>query len=57
MRCSWIVLPLAVAIVAAAAGRPATASEARRSAIVRAIESQRDAVVNIHGQKLVGGAG
>ena len=57
MRCSWIVLPLAVAIVAAAAGRPATASEVRRSAIVRAIESQRDAVVNIHGQKLVGGAG
>ena len=57
MRCSWIVLPLAVAIVAAAAGRPATASEARRSAVVRAIESQRDAVVNIHGQKLVGGAG
>jgi serine protease Do len=57
MRCSWIVLPLAVAIFAAAAGRPATASEARRSAIVRAIESQRDAVVNIHGQKLVGGAG
>ena len=55
MRCSWIVLPLAVAIVAAAAGRPATASEARRSAIVRAIESQRDAVVNIHGQKMVGG--
>ncbi|MFN9369780.1 MAG: trypsin-like peptidase domain-containing protein [Planctomycetia bacterium] len=57
MRCSWIVLPLAVAIIAAAAGRPVTASEARRSAIVRAIESQRDAVVNIHGQKLVGAPG
>jgi serine protease Do len=33
----------------------APASEARRSVIVRAIESQRDAVVNIHGQKMVGG--
>ena len=54
MRCSWIVLPLAAAFVAATAGNPATASEARRSPIVRAIESQRDAVVNIHGQKLVG---
>ncbi|MFM1903730.1 MAG: hypothetical protein RLZZ440_1630 [Planctomycetota bacterium] len=29
------------------------ASEARRSAIVIAVESQRDSVVNIHGQKLV----
>jgi len=57
MRCSWIVLPLAAAFVAATAGNPATASEARRSPIVRAIESQRDAVVNIHGQKLVGSPG
>jgi len=31
----------------------ALASEARRTAIVVAVESQRDAVVNIHGQKLV----
>ena len=29
--------------------------ESRRTAIVMAIESQRDSVVNIHGQKLVGG--
>ncbi|MFN7812253.1 MAG: trypsin-like peptidase domain-containing protein [Planctomycetia bacterium] len=57
MRCSWNVLPLAAAFVAATAGNPATASEARRSPIVRAIESQRDAVVNIHGQKLVGSPG
>ena len=33
---------------------PARASESRRTAIVLAIESQRDAVVNIHGQKVVG---
>ena len=30
-------------------------AESRRTAIVMAIESQRDSVVNIHGQKLVGG--
>lgn len=30
-----------------------SSSEARRSAIVIAVESQRDSVVNIHGQKLV----
>jgi serine protease Do len=55
MRCAWIVLPLAAACLTAAAPR-SPASEARRSVIVKAIESQRDAVVNIHGQKLVGGA-
>ena len=54
MRCPWIVLPLVTACLAVAATR-APASEARRSVIVRAIESQRDAVVNIHGQKMVGG--
>ena len=54
MRCPWIVLPLVTAFLAVAATR-APASEARRSVIVRAIESQRDAVVNIHGQKMVGG--
>ena len=54
MRCPWIVLPLATAFLAVAATR-APASEGRRSVIVRAIESQRDAVVNIHGQKMVGG--
>jgi serine protease Do len=54
MRCSWIALPLlTTALMVAATLAPA--SEARRSVIVRAIESQRDAVVNIHGQKMVGG--
>jgi serine protease Do len=53
MRCPWIVLPLVAACAAVAATR-SPASEARRSVIVRAIESQRDAVVNIHGQKFVG---
>jgi serine protease Do len=51
------VLRATVAIVgclAAALPLPsAHASEARRSAIVRAVESQRNSVVNIHGQKLV----
>jgi serine protease Do len=53
MRVWWIVLPLvALAVPApASAGAP---SEARRTAVVRAIESQKDAVVNIHGQKFVG---
>jgi serine protease Do len=55
MRCSWIVLPLVAACIATAA-TPSAAVESRRSAIVRAIESQRDAVVNIHGQKFVGAA-
>ena len=53
MRCPWIVLPLVVACAAVATTR-SLASESRRSEIVRAIESQRDAVVNIHGQKFVG---
>jgi len=34
-------------------GLPADASEVRRSAIVIAVESQKDSVVNIHGQKMV----
>ena len=55
MRSAWIVLPSVALLLAASTGRPAGAEETRRSAIVRAIESQRDAVVNIHGQKLVGG--
>ncbi|MFM8292308.1 MAG: S1C family serine protease, partial [Planctomycetia bacterium] len=53
MRCPWIVLPLVAACAAVATTR-SPASESRRSVIVRAIESQRDAVVNIHGQKFVG---
>ena len=53
MRVWWIVLPLAALALPApaAAGAP---SESRRTAVVRAIESQKDAVVNIHGQKFVG---
>jgi serine protease Do len=56
MRISWVVLPCLTAMAVIPAASPAAASEVRRSAIVRAVESQRDAVVNIHGQKLVGGA-
>ena len=47
---------LAVITAFAAALPPASRAESRRTAIVLAIESQRDSVVNIHGQKLVGGA-
>jgi serine protease Do len=43
---------LAIA-VALAAGSPLAASESRRSPIVIAVESQKDSVVNIHGQKMV----
>ena len=44
----------AVAALCMAVATSVSASEARRSEIVRAIETQRDAVVNIQGQKLVG---
>ena len=47
---------LSIVFVVALAGLtalPAIASETRRSAIVIAVESQKDSVVNIHGQKLV----
>ena len=40
-------------LLAAASSLPACGSEARRSAIVVAVESQQHSVVNIHGQKLV----
>lgn len=55
MRMSRVVLPCLLVLTAASAFPMASASELRRSAIVRAVESQRNAVVNIHGQKLVGG--
>lgn len=45
---------LAVPLAGGGSMAVAAPSEARRTAIVRAVESQRDAVVNIHGQKLVG---
>ena len=55
MQRAWVVLSVVAAICPAAAGA-AEASGARRTAIVRAIESTRDSVVNIHGQKLVPGS-
>jgi serine protease Do len=55
MRRSTAFLAVITAL-AAAALPPASRAESRRTAIVLAIESQRDSVVNIHGQKLVGGA-
>jgi serine protease Do len=53
MRVWWIVSSLVVVLLAAPASG-GTPSESRRTAVVRAIESQQDAVVNIHGQKFVG---
>ncbi|MFY8221253.1 MAG: trypsin-like peptidase domain-containing protein [Pirellulales bacterium] len=53
MRCTRIISLIVAGVCAAAMIRPATASESRRTAIVRAIETSRDSVVNIHGQKLV----
>lgn len=53
MRCTWVLLPCVAVLVAAATARPAFATESRRTAIVQAIESSRDSVVNIHGQKVV----
>jgi serine protease Do len=54
MRVSWAVLPCLAVLLAASAVRADDSADLRRTPIVRAIESQRDAVVNIHGQKLVG---
>ena len=53
MRCSWVVLPIVAILLSATPARPVAAAESRRTAIVRAIESTRDSVVNIHGQKLI----
>jgi len=53
MGCSRFSALVVVGICTAAALPAATATEARRTAIVRAIEATRDSVVNIHGQKLV----
>ncbi|MDA0254062.1 MAG: trypsin-like peptidase domain-containing protein [Planctomycetota bacterium] len=52
MRIERALVSLACCLALAAVS--VRASEARRTAIVVAVESQRDAVVNIHGQKLVG---
>ena len=50
---SWVLLAAVTIAFMAASTRPTSAGEGRRTAIVRAIESTRDSVVNIHGQKLV----
>ena len=55
MRCSRFGVLVAVGLCAVATPFAATAAESRRTAIVRAIESTRDSVVNIHGQKVVSG--
>jgi serine protease Do len=55
MRCPSAILPLVALALAITVPTDARAGN-RRTAIVRAVESQRDAVVNIHGQKVVGGA-
>jgi serine protease Do len=47
------VLPIVAILLSATPARPVAAAESRRTAIVRAIESTRDSVVNIHGQKLI----
>jgi len=44
-----------LAVALAGVATSSALAESRRTAIVMAIESQRDSVVNIHGQKLVGG--
>jgi serine protease Do len=59
MRMVWTVVPLVAGLLAFMGQAPCTAADARdlrRTAIVRAIESQRDSVVNIRGQKLVVGS-
>ena len=53
MRCSWTFLPAVALLFVVAAAGMAGAVEGRRTAIVKAIESTRDSVVNIHGQKFV----
>ena len=53
MRCRWVALPIMALLLAGPAVATSQAAESRRTAIVRAIESTRDSVVNIHGQKLV----
>lgn len=54
MRCLWALLPvIAVCVMANRTTCNCLASDSRRSAIVTAIETQRDSVVNIHGQKMI----
>ena len=55
-RSAWSVMLLGILLFPCVAPRALTASDSRdmrRTDIARAIESTRDSVVNIHGQKLV----
>ena len=54
MQRVWVVFSV-VAALGLSTGVTSQATETRRTAIVRAIESTRDSVVNLHGQKLVSG--
>jgi serine protease Do len=51
-KTAWLLLP---ALLAGTLAHDSALAESRRTAIVMAIESQRDSVVNIHGQKVIGG--
>jgi len=53
MRCPWTARAAVILLLASAPAAAADATESRRTAIVTAIESTRDSVVNIHGQKFV----
>ena len=54
MRCTWFVLLIVAVLMAASTAVPTAAhEESRRTSIVQAIESNRDCVVNIHGQKVI----
>ena len=53
MRCPWTARAAVILLLVCAPAAAADATESRRSAIVTAIESTRDSVVNIHGQKFV----
>ena len=53
MRSLRVCLLFTLALASSGLVCPAQAEDLRRTAIVRAIESCRDSVVNIHGEKLV----
>ena len=55
MRRAWSLLAVIALAVGVCPTGTAGAVEGRRTAIVKAIESSRDSVVNIHGQKFVPG--
>ncbi|MBU6308442.1 MAG: trypsin-like peptidase domain-containing protein [Planctomycetes bacterium] len=51
-KTAWLLLP---AFLVGTLAHDSALAESRRTAIVMAIESQRDSVVNIHGQKVISG--